>query len=122
MIGSTKPVGEQPHDAAEETESARDLLAHCADALRMDTDSPETPSDAQALGENILEFIGITEDWLDTDSRTRIADRLLEALEVDTVADPDAWPTAISAVLGITPDEGETLVEALMHAALRAGS
>jgi hypothetical protein len=119
MTEPTKSDGKQPRAASEETEVARGLLAHCADALGMDTDSEGTPSEAQALGENILEFIGFAEEWLDTDSRTRIADRLLETLEADTPSDPDAWPTTIAAVLGITPDEADALVEALLYAALR---
>jgi hypothetical protein len=62
------------------TPEVRELLAHCADALGMDVDDEAGPYEAVALGENILEAIGFVDEVVDTDSRTVIADRLLEAL------------------------------------------
>lgn len=101
-----------------------DLLAHLADALGMDTayESGE-PYDAQSLAENILEAIDVTPadgTWFDTDSRTLFADRLLQALDQDSVADPDTAIPALAAYLHLSDLDGARLIEALLQVALGA--
>jgi hypothetical protein len=100
-----------------------DLLAHLADALGMDTEDEEGPLEREALGENILETIGTTPSdgsWLDTDSRTLFTDRLLQALEQDSVADPDAAVPALAAYLHLCSHDGARMIEALLQVAMAA--
>ena len=101
---------------------ARDLLAHCANALGMDTASDEGVGGIQGsrqLAKNILKAIGFDPLLgVDTDSRTHIADLLYQALEDGTVADPDQAAGQVADALGIPPADGEALVEALLRAAM----
>jgi len=101
-----------------------DLVAHLADALGMDTayESGE-PYDGQSLAENILEAIEVTPadgTWLDTDSRTLFADRLLQTLDQDSVADPDTAIPALASYLHLSDHDGARLIQALLQAALEA--
>jgi hypothetical protein len=78
---------------------ARRICWPIARRLGVDVDDEDGPDAAEVLGENLLEGIGFVDEVVDTDSRTVIADRLVEALEADTVANPDdaqrrsGWPT-----------------------------
>lgn len=96
------------------------LLAHCADALGMDTENEEGPYEPQAMAETILESIGFNPPggWVDTDSRYKIGDLLLQALEADGVADPDQVAGAVATALGLKQPQGERLIEALFLATM----
>jgi hypothetical protein len=101
-----------------------DLLAHLADALGMDTtyESGE-PYDGQSLAENLLEAIEVTPadgTWFNTDSRTLFADRLLQTLDQDSVADPDTTIPALASYLHLSDHDGARLIEALLQVALEA--
>jgi hypothetical protein len=99
------------------------LLAHCVDALGMDTAGEEGPSEPEVLAEKLLEAIEIRPgQWLDTDSRTLIADRLLLALEADSVADPDEAAGALATALNLEQPHGERLIEALLEVAMTPSS
>jgi hypothetical protein len=100
-----------------------DLLAHLADALGMKTENEDGPYDREVLGEQILECIDIVSDdgsWFDTDSRTVFADRLLQVLEQDSVADADAAIRTLATYLGLSEYDGARIIEALLQVALEA--
>jgi hypothetical protein len=112
-------VGNIDGGDSEEFLTIGSLLAHCADALGMDTGSEEGPDEPEALASKILEAIGLRPgEWLDTDSRTMIADRLLLALEADSVADPDEAAGALATALNLEQPHGERLIEALLEVAM----
>ncbi len=95
-----------------------DLVGHCADTLGMDTDDEEGPYEPEAMAENILESIGFNATaGIDTDSRAEIGDRLLMALEADTVADPDQVAGAVATALALEQPQGVRLIEALVEVA-----
>jgi hypothetical protein len=101
-----------------------DLLAHLADALGMDTEyEGGEPYEREALAEQILEHIGVSPgdgSWYDTDSRTMFADRLLEVLDQDSVADPDAAIGALATYLRLSEHDGARAIEALLQVAMGA--
>jgi hypothetical protein len=107
---------------ADLTSQHRDLLAHAADALTMDTkDGNDEPYDGQSLAENILEAIRFDE-VVNTDSRTTIASLLLQELEAgEQVSDPATAARLVADALGWReqPGKGADLLEALLLAAAR---
>lgn len=97
------------------------LVAHCAQALGMDTGNEDGPHDTEALAEKILEAIEIKPgQWLDTlhDSRTLIADRLLVLLQADSEPDPDQVAGALATALNLDQPQGDRLVQVLLQVAL----
>jgi hypothetical protein len=97
------------------------LVAHCAQALGMDTGNNDGPYDTEALAETILGAIEIKPgQWLDTfhDSRTRIGDRLLVLLGADSEPDPDQVTGAVATALNLDQPQGDRLVELLRQVAL----